>query len=91
MPRGQLLTATGARLPSCMAKAALSTTRRHATDEENGLSVRPRPRFIATTDSDHDGPIFSNLAKNIVPEPALGRRHLHRDCDPVRLSRRDPR
>jgi putative transposase len=35
--------------------------------KENGLSVRPRPRFIATTDSDHDGPIFSNLAKNIVP------------------------
>jgi putative transposase len=35
--------------------------------KENGLSVRARPRFIATTDSDHDGPIFSNLAKNIVP------------------------
>ena len=35
--------------------------------KENGLSVRPRRRFIATTDSDHDGPIFPNLAKNIVP------------------------
>ena len=35
--------------------------------KENGLTVRPRRRFIATTDSDHDGPIFPNLAKNIVP------------------------
>jgi len=35
--------------------------------KENGLTVRPRRRFIATTDSNHDGPIFPNLAKNIVP------------------------
>jgi putative transposase len=33
---------------------------------ENGLTVRPRRRFIATTDSDHDGPVFPDLAKNIV-------------------------
>src|SRR6516225_7830550 len=26
--------------------------------KENGLTVRPRRRFVATTDSDHDGPIF---------------------------------
>ena len=24
-------------------------------------------RFVATTDSDHDGPIFPNLAKDLVP------------------------
>src|SRR5436309_12297925 len=35
--------------------------------KQNGLTVRRRRRFIATTDSDHDGPIFPNLAKNIVP------------------------
>jgi transposase InsO family protein len=35
--------------------------------KENGLTVRLRRRFIATTDSDHDGPIFPNLAKDIVP------------------------
>jgi putative transposase len=35
--------------------------------KENGLTVRPRRRFIATTDSDHDGPIFPNLAENVVP------------------------
>jgi putative transposase len=35
--------------------------------EENRLTVRPRRRFIAMTDSNHDGPIFPNLAKNIVP------------------------
>jgi putative transposase len=31
---------------------------------ENGLSVRPRRRFVVTTDSDHDRPIFPNLAKD---------------------------
>jgi putative transposase len=35
--------------------------------KENGLTVRSRRRFVATTDSDHDGPIFPNLAENIVP------------------------
>ena len=35
--------------------------------QENELSVRPRRRFVATTDSDHDGPIFPNLAKDVLP------------------------
>ena len=35
--------------------------------KENGLSVRPRRRFVVTTDSDHDGPIFPNLAKDVTP------------------------
>jgi hypothetical protein len=35
--------------------------------KENGLTVRPRRRFVATTDSDHGGPIFPNLAENVVP------------------------
>src|SRR5215475_14566180 len=35
--------------------------------KQNGLTVRPRRRFIPTTDSDHEGLIFPNLAKNIVP------------------------
>ena len=34
---------------------------------EHGLTVRPRRRFAATTDSDHDGPIFPTLAKDVVP------------------------
>jgi len=34
---------------------------------EHALTVRPRRRFVATTDSDHDGPIFPNLAKHVVP------------------------
>lgn len=34
---------------------------------ENGLSVRPSRRYVVTTDSDHDGPIFPNLAKNVNP------------------------
>ena len=35
--------------------------------KENGLSVRPRRRFVRTTDGDHDGPIFRNLAKHMDP------------------------
>ena len=32
---------------------------------ENGLSVRPRRRFVVTTQSSRDGPIFPNLARTI--------------------------
>jgi len=39
----------------------------HAAQQENGLTVRARKRFVATTDSDHDGPIFPNLAKGVAP------------------------
>jgi putative transposase len=34
---------------------------------ENGLQVRPLRRFVRTTDSNHEGPIFPNLARNLVP------------------------
>jgi len=34
---------------------------------EHGLRPKVRRRFVATTDSDHDGPIFPNLAKDVVP------------------------
>jgi len=47
---------------------------------EHGLTVRPRRRFVATTDSDHDGPIFPEPGKNVAadgPEPALGCRHTY--------------
>ena len=33
----------------------------------HGLQVRPRRRYVATTDSDHDGPIFPNLARDLDP------------------------
>ena len=32
------------------------------------LQPRMRRRFVATTDSDHDGPIFPDLAKGITPD-----------------------
>lgn len=32
---------------------------------ENELQPRRRKRFVATTDSDHDGPFFPNLAKGV--------------------------
>ncbi|ESW76144.1 hypothetical protein X772_32100 [Mesorhizobium sp. LSJC280B00] len=35
---------------------------------EHGLQPRIRRRFIATTDSDHELPIFPNLAKNVTPD-----------------------
>jgi putative transposase len=34
---------------------------------EHDLQPRIRRRFVATTDSDHDGPIFPNLARDIAP------------------------
>jgi len=34
--------------------------------QEHGLTVRPRRRFVVTTNSEHAGPIFSNLAKDVV-------------------------
>jgi putative transposase len=34
---------------------------------EHGLQPRIRRRFVATTDSDHDGPIFPDLAKDMAP------------------------
>jgi putative transposase len=34
---------------------------------ENGLTVRSRRRFVVTTDGNHDGPIFANLAKHVNP------------------------
>jgi putative transposase len=34
---------------------------------EQDLRVRPKRRFVVTTDSDHAGPIFPNLAKGLAP------------------------
>ena len=34
---------------------------------EQELRVRPKRRFVVTTNSDHDGPIFPNLAEDMVP------------------------
>ncbi|MER9593239.1 DDE-type integrase/transposase/recombinase [Mesorhizobium australicum] len=34
---------------------------------QHSLHPKIRGRFVATTDSNHDGPIFPNLAKDIVP------------------------
>jgi putative transposase len=34
---------------------------------EHDLQPRIRRRFVATTDSDHDGPIFPNHAQDLVP------------------------
>ena len=35
---------------------------------ENGLQVRPLRRFVRTTDSDHQSPIFPNLAADVIPD-----------------------
>jgi len=35
---------------------------------EHGLQPRIRRRFVATTDSNHDGPIFHDLAKDMTPD-----------------------
>lgn len=33
-----------------------------------GLGIKPRKRFVRTTDSRHDSPIFPNLYRNIIPD-----------------------
>lgn len=33
----------------------------------HGLGIKPRRRFVRTTDSDHDSPIFPNLYRNVIP------------------------
>jgi putative transposase len=33
----------------------------------NGLGIKQRRRFVATTHSDHDQPIFPNLYRNVIP------------------------
>ena len=62
---------------------------------QHDLQPKRRRRFIATTDSDHDSPIFSNRAKDVYgrqAEPALGRRHhLRRNRRWLRLCRHHPR
>jgi putative transposase len=35
---------------------------------EQGLQPKRRRRFVVTTDSDHGGPIFADLAKDVVPD-----------------------
>jgi len=35
---------------------------------EHDLQPKRRRRYVATTDSDHSGPIFPDLAKDVVPE-----------------------
>ena len=35
---------------------------------EHGLQPKQRRRFVVTTDSDHGGPIFPDLTKDLVPD-----------------------
>jgi len=35
---------------------------------EHGLSPKQRRRYVATTDSDHDEPIFPNVAAEMAPD-----------------------
>ncbi|MBD9650307.1 IS3 family transposase [Ensifer sp. ENS09] len=33
----------------------------------NGLGTKPRKRYVRTTDSNHDSPIYPNLYRNVIP------------------------
>lgn len=38
------------------------------------LGIKPRRRFIRTTDSNHDSPIFPNFYRNVIPtQPNVAR------------------
>ncbi|MND65539.1 IS2 transposase TnpB [compost metagenome] len=34
----------------------------------NGLRIKPRRRYVRTTDSSHDSPIYPNLYRNLIPD-----------------------
>lgn len=39
----------------------------------NGLGIKPRKRYVRTTDSNHDSPIYPNLYRNLIPDrPNMG-------------------
>ena len=33
-----------------------------------GLGIKPRRRYVRTTDSSHDSPIYPNLYRNLIPD-----------------------
>lgn len=33
----------------------------------NGLGIKPRKRYVRTTDSNHNSPIYPNLYRNVIP------------------------
>jgi putative transposase len=54
--------------PRCVSRAMVVNAKKiRRLMREHGLQPKVRRRFVATTDSDHDSPIFSNLAKDVVP------------------------
>ncbi len=36
--------------------------------KQQGLGMKPKRRFVRTTDSQHDWPIFPNLYRNRIPD-----------------------
>jgi hypothetical protein len=65
---------------------------------EHGWHPKVRRRFVATTDSDHDSPIFANLAKDVArpartscgsptSSPLSPGQALHRPAEPLHLRR----
>ena len=61
---------------------------------ESGLQVRPLRRFVRTTQSDHEGPIFPKSGARLHcnrTQPTVGlRSDLRRDCGRLRLCCGDP-
>lgn len=33
-----------------------------------GLGIKPRRRYVRTTDSSHDSPVYPNLYRNLIPD-----------------------
>ena len=39
-----------------------------AADAGARFAAKQRRRYVVTTDSDHDGPIYPDVAKNVIPD-----------------------
>ena len=46
----------------------VNSTRLRRLMREHDLQPKQRRRYVVTTDSNHDGPIFPGMAKDVVPD-----------------------
>src|SRR3954463_12002627 len=71
--RGDLRGVRGLRLSSRYRRVApqghlVNSKRVRRLMREHGLSPKQQRRYVTTTDSDHDEPIFPNLAADMAPD-----------------------
>lgn len=70
MPERQVAQAPAAFVPMQLpAKTAATDNHKRVARvmKAQGMGIKPRRRFVRTTDSKHNSPIFPNLYRNVIP------------------------